>query len=308
MISIVVPIYNVEKYIYKCVDSILKSGIQDFELILVNDGSPDASISKIQEFLCYPNITLINQVNGGLSNARNTGLSVSKGEYIWFIDSDDSVNFIPGFYDRLSLLMTKNVDVIQLQYNLVYEDNSCEKEVNLHFDGSSDGIDLMRRRLIHTPAQFKIFRKSFLLENDLFFYEGIYHEDVEFTFKVMTLARNCSSINYAIYNYLQRSSGSIMSSLGIKNVKDLIKINKSLIVFKIKHMNLLNHDVESFNNRICINTNMAIRILMKLGLKKNKIYLIELLDDDVLDCFVNSSVVKYKIEYYLFYLIKKIFK
>ena len=91
-ISVIIPVYNVEKYIIECIESIINQTLKDIEIIVVNDGTKDNSIKIVEEYLSDKRIKIINKANGGLSSARNEGMKVAKGEYIYFIDSDDFIN------------------------------------------------------------------------------------------------------------------------------------------------------------------------------------------------------------------------
>ena len=90
-VSVIIPVYNVEKYIEQCIKSVVNQTLKEIEIIIVNDGTKDNSIKKIEKYLSDPRIVLINKENGGLSSARNAGMKVAKGEYISFIDSDDFI-------------------------------------------------------------------------------------------------------------------------------------------------------------------------------------------------------------------------
>lgn len=308
MISFVVPVFKVEKYIYNCINSIINLQLSDFEIIIVNDGTPDRSIENIKDFLELSNVKLINQVNSGLSLARNSGLNLAKGKFVWFVDSDDCLLFDINFVKQIESLIKHDYDVIQIQYNLVYENSEISTVVSKHFNEVKSGIELIKEGKLHTAAQFKIYKTSFLRDENLCFFPNLLHEDVEFTYRVLPLAKSCISIEYPIYNYLQRNNGSIMSSLSIRNVNSLIIINESLINFKKNNYSLLYQIDEKYNNRICINVNMALRILYNQGIFKNINLLSNLLTNDVLNCFKNTTKLKYRLEYYIFSLIKMIIK
>ena len=113
--SIIIPVYNVEKYLDRCLESVLKQEFNDYEIILVDDGSTDTSSYICDSYKQSEKVTVIHKDNGGLSSARNCGLDISKGEYIFFVDSDDYI--CPGtlkiLYDNLS---RTNVDVIKFNY------------------------------------------------------------------------------------------------------------------------------------------------------------------------------------------------
>ena len=123
-LSIIIPVYKVEKYLRKCLDSCLHQNIskEDYEIICVNDGSPDNSAQILDEYAAkHPNIRVVTQTNQGLSMARNNGLAVAQGDYVWFIDSDDWIeeNCLAGICSALK----SNPDLLQLNHQLTFEDN-----------------------------------------------------------------------------------------------------------------------------------------------------------------------------------------
>ena len=173
-ISIIVPMYNVEMYIQRCLTSIINnSGFMDnCELIIVNDGTKDDSeviAQKVIEGL--PNAQIIVQENRGLSAARNTGLSRAKGEYIWFIDSDDwiELNAIAVLLDKID----KKWDIVQLGYNIVYSNG--QKECFLRTPMVASGGKVLASMSWPMGAPFSLYRKDFLDNNDLSFYEVRVH-------------------------------------------------------------------------------------------------------------------------------------
>ena len=125
-LSIIIPVYNVERYLRQCLDSCLDQDIPktEYEIIIVNDGSPDNSQVIINEYaLLYDNICVINKSNGGLSTARNAGLSIAKGNLIWFVDSDDSIvsNSLKYIYDIFK--ENPKLDLLTFDYNY-FDDNN----------------------------------------------------------------------------------------------------------------------------------------------------------------------------------------
>ena len=124
-LSIIIPVYNVEKYIEKCLLSCIKQDIsyEDYEIVVVNDGSPDNSITIVERIAKdYSNIRIINQENQGLSGARNTGMKHAKGNYIWFVDSDDYIE--ENCLGRIVSYLNGDLDILQLQYRHVFEDGT----------------------------------------------------------------------------------------------------------------------------------------------------------------------------------------
>ena len=238
LLSIIVPVYNVEKYIRETLLSIYEQGFDEskFEVIVVNDGTPDGSMRIVSEFAQkYENLHVINQENQGLSGARNSGLQVARGEYIWFVDSDDtiaekSLNYIEVVVsekkadvyafdlirvDELSGLEKKEPVVLKSKYSYCYNRimpvNRCWKKMHI------------------CPAQRFLYSKKFLDDNKLVFYPGIFHEDEEFDVRAMVKAEKIILLNQSVYRYLVRSSGSIMSSFKMKSAWSKIQIMKNFI-------------------------------------------------------------------------------
>lgn len=235
VLSIVIPVYNVEKYVGRCLQSCLDQGVSfnDYEIIVVNDGSKDNSLSIIQgKASCSTNIIVINQENQGLSAARNTGLYSARGEYVWFVDSDDYIeeNCLKKLFNKLDGV----IDILQIQHRYVYDDSSLNQDMPIyHIDGVKSGKDVFINGGLLTPVPFSIYRTSFLKKNKLEFYRGIFHEDIEFTPRANYLAQNVASFDEICYNYLQKRSGSITNNLKLKNERDLLFVNNRLLDFFI---------------------------------------------------------------------------
>ena len=127
MLSIIIPVYNVERYVEKCIRSCEMQDVTDFELVVVNDGSTDNSLSIVEQVSKeYENIAIITQKNQGLSAARNAGLQVARGEYVWFVDSDDWIE--PNCLGRITKKLKDGLDILQLQYRNAYEDASLNSD------------------------------------------------------------------------------------------------------------------------------------------------------------------------------------
>lgn len=230
LLSIIVPMYNVEKYIARCLNSIInnKGFSGSCELIVVNDGTKDNSESIARVILSnVPNAFVISQDNRGLSAARNAGLAKAKGRYVWFIDSDD---WIKG--DSMSILMEyleNGADIIQFGYCLAYD---TQESKDFHRTAcKSSGKEILIRKNWEAPAQFSLFKRTLLMDNDLHFYVGIYHEDMEFTPRAIWYAQNVIIIDEILYNYYQGNPHSIVSVPNIKKCYDLIFVSKSTINF-----------------------------------------------------------------------------
>ena len=227
-ISIVVPMYNVEKYIGECLDSILNQSFSDYEIIVVDDGSIDGS-AEIAEALLRKALPhrLLKQANAGLSAARNVGLKVANGEYVLFLDSDDWLE-----KDALERL-AKHIhgeDMICFSGRKWYQDTQmyevADKLQSATYDTGWEYYNenaLQSRRFPFVCAVLRLYRRKFLMEKKLYFTEGIYHEDNMFTPYVCLYAQATKVINESIYVYRIRK-GSITTQPKLKNIQDKLWI------------------------------------------------------------------------------------
>lgn len=231
-LSIIIPIYNVEKYIRKCIESCLMQNVSsdEYELILVNDGSPDNSLTIAKEVASEAtNITIISKENGGLSSARNTGLEKAKGEYVWFLDSDDRIelNCLRDIFDRLN-----NIEVLILDTYFAYEDKPTLKAPihKLKVDAEYSGFDayFSGYHYPYSGAPFYVFQRTFLLNNHLDFEEGILFEDLLFITKIFVTANRCQYYNNPVYYYLMRPGSIVNSSVTVKSCRDLLVVADKL--------------------------------------------------------------------------------
>ena len=237
-LSIIIPVYNVEQYIGRCLQSCLSQAnvtADDYELVIVNDGTKDNSMQVVEEMTqgCT-NITVINQHNQGLSMARNAGLRAAKGEYVWFVDSDDWIE--EGCISEiLERLLQTNVDILQLQYRNVYADGTPSDEHYARIEGVMSSKEWFIRNEYHAAVQFMIYSRKLLLLHQLSFFPGIYHEDSEFKPRVIYLSESCASYDKVVYNYFKGNAGSITAVLKLKNGIDLFAVMNSLLAFVDEH-------------------------------------------------------------------------
>ena len=204
--SVIVPVYNTTNTIARCVDSIIASGLPDgdFEIILVNDGSTDGSGSICESIATdHPFVRVINQDNGGVSVARNMGISVAEGEYVCFCDSDDF--FVPGSFTDIIPYCGENVDLIRFYCDIVLQgDNRVSEHVASRVTFRGSGKEYIRRFGIETFCWNYLYKREFLVSKGLFFTPGIIAEDTDFIFRVMMADPMIISINDHIYQYAIR--------------------------------------------------------------------------------------------------------
>lgn len=249
-ISLVIPVYNVEKFIKKALDSVLDQTFKDYEVIMVNDGSTDNSLNILKDYANkYENFHLVDQNNCGQGKARNNAIKVAKGEYIAFLDSDDFL--APDFFEVLYKNATKNdADISCCNYYLYY-DKSCKK-VYMPFTaktGIYSNQVALKKLILDTTFHFflwnKLFKRSLFTENNVTFYD-MYFEDVATCPKLFYYANKVAFENKPLY-YYRRHSGSTLSLIDAPKTNDFIKslgiirnfleekniYNKYKVVFKL---------------------------------------------------------------------------
>ncbi|MDD3221591.1 MAG: glycosyltransferase family 2 protein [Clostridia bacterium] len=242
MISVIVPVYAVEKYIKKCIHSILKQTMEDFELILVDDGSPDKCGKICDAYAKQDNrIRVLHQENQGLSGARNTGLKAAEGEYIAYIDSDDSVE--PDYLEELySNAVRFNAEVSVCGYLFDWETQEIKKYVKATqnrdkagkvctYSGREAAAKIVKeneRRMITSWG--KLYHKS--LKPYLIYPEGKTHEDEFVTYRVFYKANRVVVSQRRLYHYLQRGSSIMNEHFNEKRLHKLLALKESIAFFK----------------------------------------------------------------------------
>lgn len=299
-ISLIIPVYNVEKYLEKCLNSCIMQDIShdDYEIIVVNDGSQDNSLNISNRFVGkFQNLKIFTQNNHGLSAARNKGLSLAKGEYVWFIDSDDWIQdnclskiISKCFNEKLDALSISSANIIN---------GKAFKRFEYSDFGILMGRDVMKNVGFQVCVPFTIYRRKFLNDNSLQFYNGIIHEDSEFTPRAYYLAEKVSSLNNILY-FVNFNPTSITRSFNPKKCFDLINVCISLNEFsklilpeyKYIFSNLISTCLNnSLYNSLKINTTEKEKLIIRINESK---YLFKHL--------IKSKVLKYNFEGVFFIL------
>lgn len=202
LVSVIVPVYNVEKYVLKCLKSLAGQNYKNIEVIVVDDGSTDGS-GKICDEFKDERFRVFHKRNGGLSDARNYGIRKAKGEILAFVDSDDFVK--KDFIEKMTKKMVEGVDVVVCGYNdeKPAEEVLSGREATIRLLTKQENIDLITWN--------KIYRKSLFTDNNIWFPKGKKHEDALTTYKLLSKARKVQYIPEALYEYVIRE-GSIMNS------------------------------------------------------------------------------------------------
>ncbi len=216
-VSVIVPVYNVEKYLPKCLETLVNQTLQEIEIIVVNDGSTDHSAEVIDSFASkYPQIISLTKPNGGLSDARNYGIPYATGEYIGFVDSDDYVDI--DMYEKLYVKAKKeDSDVVECDLHHVFSDGTIDTEVGERIQDKKQML-MMGRSVVWN----KIYRRDWLLETGIMFPKGCIYEDVEFFVKLVPHIRKYSYVDAASIYYVQRGD-SINNKQTLKTL-DILKV------------------------------------------------------------------------------------
>lgn len=228
-ISIIVPVYNVENELARCIDSLVRQTYKDIEIILIDDGSTDSSATICDEYEHkYSNIKVIHKKNGGLSSARNCGIINSSGTYLLFVDSDDYIN-VKTCEKFAEAVKKDKVDIVvgearKTENNKItlYKHDSFEK--NKIYNNKQYINIAIKNNEFYAPVCFNIYRREFLIENKLFFKEGILHEDMEYLPRLFLSANNIKKISYVFYEYIIREQSITTNKDYTKNVNDIFEI------------------------------------------------------------------------------------
>lgn len=237
-ISVIVPVYNVEKYLSKCISSILEQSFTDFELILVNDGSKDSSGRLCDGYKEKDSrIKVIHQENTGLSAARNKGLEASEGKYVTFVDSDDFIhpNMLEVLYNNIR---EYNTDISVCGYHLVYEGKQVSKnsgENNITLYTNIEGV----KRIVEKSDTVMIIScgklYKHILFSDTWFPVGKYHEDEFVTYKLLYKSNKIVVTDAKLYYYLQRSNSITGRTYSVRRLEKLEALEEAITFFKGKN-------------------------------------------------------------------------
>ena len=226
MVSIIVPVYNVESYLDRCVESVLRLGTE-LEVLLVDDGSTDGSGALCDAWAEKDGrVRVLHQKNRGLSGARNTGIRNARGSHVLFLDSDDFLDTTET--DRLLAQLQATTDVALGLYNNYYEDDRYEREQCeplLQCTGEVATEALLKAvprdgSSCYMTAWRFVCRREFLLQHDLFFFEGIYHEDEEWTQRLLCEAQSVLVTDCLFYQSRQGRTGAITAGVKPKHLFD----------------------------------------------------------------------------------------
>lgn len=223
-VSIIVPVYNTEKYLDKCLDSLVKQTLKEIQIIIVNDGSTDNSIKICKQYEeKYKNkILYLEKENGGLSDARNYAFSHIEGEYVGFVDSDDYIAF-NMFEELYSKASKEKADLAECDFLWEYP-NETKIDIGKLITNKTDNFVFGRVLMCN-----KIIKSKIILDNKLEFTKGLRYEDVEFYYKLVHYINKTSLVSIPLYHYIQRENS--ISNLQTEKTKDIFLILHNILEF-----------------------------------------------------------------------------
>ena len=279
--SIIIPVYNVEEYVKKCLDSVFSQSFNDFEVIVVNDGSTDNSLEIVKDY----NVKILNQKNKGLSEARNNGLKMATGEYILFLDSDDYI--CKDLLKNLNDSVDNYPDLVRFQALDII--NKEVKEYHEECFYGKNGFDAFRKIVNYhyvEPAWLYAIKRDYYLDNKFSFMKGIYHEDFGLIPLVIVKSSVVNCIDYCGYCYVKRE-GSIMSQSNYEKEKQ--KVEDAIAGYKnmMKEIKKIDCDCSYLKSFISNSTIMKI-----CSLKNNdyKYYLKIIKDEKMVDNILSDTL------------------
>ena len=278
-LSIIVPIYNVEKYLPRCIESILNQTFREFELILINDGSTDNCKEICEKYKKIDSrIIVVNKKNGGVSSARNFGIDISRGEYIGFVDPDDFID--ANMYEILfNTANSYNSDMVICDYYKVSEyDIKKYEEIQLNNKGiiveNINNIDAIER-ILTVGEKFivpwnKIYKRR-LFEN-LRYNEGMIYEDEFLAYRILYRCNKVSIINSSLYYYVQRKGSIVNSTFSSKKFDKVYAIKDRVDFLKDKGIvNLIDKAEKSFIDYFVWNYFIGYQRLENIGYELKKL-------------------------------------
>lgn len=241
-LSVIIPVYKVEKYLRQCVDSVLAQNLKDIEILLVDDGSPDQSPQICDEYAeKYPYIRVLHKENGGLSSARNAGIKAAQGDYLMFMDSDDWWNKDVDVKAMLECVKAKSQVEMFLFTSLDYIEGEGLFQRNEHQNLPEIKTDtvfhyyqsLLQNGNLEVSACTKILKTDFVLKEELFFKNGILSEDNEWMLRLLRVLKKVDILPEHLYLCRCGRLDSITHTIGKKNVKDLLDmVDESLAYYE----------------------------------------------------------------------------
>lgn len=276
-VSVIVPVYNAEKFLNRCVDSLINQTLKDIEIILVDDGSKDSSPAICDEYAEeYENINVLHLENGGPARARNKGIEIATGEYIGFVDADDDVknNMYSVLYENAK---KNNADISMCSYSII--ENGKEEIVRLYLPDVCNSNEEIKDKILSkfygtyvtglNSLCIKIFRTALLKENGIVMNEALIRaEDMWYNFDVFKVANSFCCVNESLYNYYQNENSIMHNEKNdsydhwVNNRKRLLIENKQLgieIDYNLFYKDFLYKTIVFCRNKVKLNQNEIVK-------------------------------------------------
>lgn len=241
LVSVIIPVYNVKPYLREALNSVIEQNYKRMEIIIVDDGSTDGSENICDEYISDPRVLVIHQENQGLSGARNTGLSLFKGDYLCFLDPDDAYH--PAFIERLlENALSTNSEMVACKYivqRTTGEISTDNRKITQSFPRLASGTysrEEALRNLVEGDLNVFVWNKLYKgnLWNSIRFPQGHNYEDIDATYQFVDACRTISMIDEVLYFYRDRN-GSITHNYSDKNIRDWIQASFRLEEFVLAH-------------------------------------------------------------------------
>lgn len=289
LLTVVIPVYNVEKYLKRCIESILIQEWKNYDILLVDDGSIDNSPQICDDYAkAYDFISVIHKKNGGLSAARNTGISHAEGEYVYFPDSDDWIE--PDTFIALAeVVESQKFDIISFNREFVKGEEDAivsDSLVTQVFEGKDAFVQMLKHSYITGFTNDKIYRKSLFIDNKIMFPSGKYYEDLGTNYKLFLLSEKVYATNQKYYHYLIDNPDSITQSWNEKKFRDMFEFYKEVFYSDFVRSQLNEEELQLlqryyvsglihilaslYKSKLC-KQYIELTISVKQELKKNKI-------------------------------------
>lgn len=314
LLSVIIPVYNVEKYLRECVESVLNQTYPNYEIILVDDGSTDSSGKICDEYSDNVKVTVIHQKNGGLSAARNAGFDASEGEYIYFLDSDDYIlpQTLETLYDEA---VRNNSDVVF--FDAFSFADGGDFKVNQNYIRKNkyeacigpEMLDMLwKNDDYHSAVPLLFIKKCLLTDNGLRFVNGIYYEDMVYTYQVFCLAKKISQCCEALYYRRYRKNSIMTSKKNEKHFQSAAKVYYEVRNHTLKLNITHNETAKKYIIRCAFNVFNIYEKLSKAGKKASRNELKSFKKDVLQNSAYGDNALKMRCHGKLFWFIYKVFE
>ena len=308
LLTVVIPVYNVEKYLKRCVESVLVQEWHNYDILLVDDGSTDSSPQICDDYAkVYDFISVIHKENGGLSEARNTGILHAKGDYVYFPDSDDWLE--PQTFKELAeVLESQEFEIVSFNREFVKGEEDAivsDPLVTQVFEGKDAFVQMLKHSYITGFANDKIYKKSLFIDNNISFPKGKYYEDLGTNYKLFLSAKNVFATNQKYYHYLIDNPDSITQSWNEKKFSDMFGFYKEVFYSDFVRSQLNKEELQISQLYYVNGLVHILASLYKSKLDKQYIEITNEVKQELLKNSVSLSQMKYqpnKLKYVLFRL------